>query len=63
MSVESVRQRHEFSLKNIDGVIGVSNTGDKIIVYVTDESVIPSVPKNIEGIPVQINISGVVRPL
>jgi len=58
MSVEAVRAKYEANLRSIPGVVGVGSTADRIMVYVVDESVIRLVPSSLDGVPVQVNVSG-----
>ena len=63
MSVISVRSKYEANLLSIQGVTGVSNSTDRIIVYVAGEDVISRVPNNLDGIPVQCVVSGPIGAL
>jgi hypothetical protein len=58
-----VKQLHEHKLMAIDGVegvgIGKNRIGDDaILVYLRDQGAVKSVPRDIEGYPVEILITG-----
>ena len=60
---EKARRKHEDRLIEIDGVEGVSvETGDLgedvVVVFVRDESVVERVPKTLDGVPVQTEVTG-----
>lgn len=63
VTVSEVRARHEPELLAIPGVTGVGERADRIIVYVTSEDLIAAVPGSLEGIPVQVVVTGQVSPI
>lgn len=59
----SVKEKHEVSLMAMDGVEGVGIgrglLGDEaIIVYVRDQQAALRVPKELDGVPVQVQVTG-----
>ena len=61
--IERVRMKHEATLLAIDGVVGIgigSNEigDDAIVVYLRDEQPQRSIPDELEGFPVQPEITG-----
>ncbi|MEE9131482.1 MAG: hypothetical protein V3T84_15805 [Phycisphaerales bacterium] len=61
--IERVRMKHETALLAIDGVVGIgigSNEigDDAIVVYLRDEQTQRSIPDELEGFPVQTQITG-----
>ena len=67
-SVGQVKQKHEQELIAIDGVEGVgvgkNEIGDDaIIVYLREPGVVKRIPKNIEGHPVVVHITGPIEAL
>lgn len=63
MSVHATRIKYEVYLLGIEGVIGVGEATDKILVYVKDEEAATRVPLTLDGIPVQTIVSGEVVAL
>lgn len=65
-AVAHVRHRHEPGLRAIPGVTGVgigpTRTGaEGILVYVLDRSTAERLPQNLEGIPVEAVVTGVIE--
>lgn len=62
-----VKRRHELELMEIEGVegigIGVRTGREVILAYVRDAEVEERLPREIEGVPVAAEVTGVVRPL
>lgn len=63
-----VKQKHEQELRAIDGVegvgIGKNEIGDDaIIVYLREPGIVKQIPKNIEGHPVVVHITGPIDAL
>lgn len=61
--IERVRIKHEAALLAIDGVVGIgigSNEigDDAIVVYLRDKQTQSSIPDELEGFPVQTEITG-----
>lgn len=61
--IDRVKQLHEQELMAIDGVegVGLGKTrigDDAILVYLRDEGVVKFVPRDIEGHPVEIIVTG-----
>lgn len=66
--IAAVRDRHEGTLMAIDGVEGVaigrSPIGeDALVVYLRDEGVASKVPRELEGYPVQTEVTGEIEAL
>lgn len=64
--VELVRERHESELMAIDGVMGVgigrTPAGqDAVVVYVMDASVASRLPKRIDGVDVEVVVTGLIE--
>jgi len=62
-TAREVALAHQAELMSIPGVVGVSYTADRIIVYVKTEADAFKVPLSLEGFPVQTVVIGEVRPL
>lgn len=62
-----VKRRHEPELMEIDGVEGVGfgvRTGQEVILaYVRDAAVADRLPREVEGVPVAVEVTGEVRAL
>ena len=61
--IAAVRDRHESELMAIDGVVGVAlgrnEIGDDaILVYLRDPSVRERLPRTLEDVPVQTEVTG-----
>ncbi|MFN8483767.1 MAG: hypothetical protein U0768_12075 [Anaerolineae bacterium] len=61
--VERVREKYESQLLSIEGVVGVGIQRDEIgndviAVYVRDAAAKARVPKNLDGVPVKVDVSG-----
>lgn len=66
--VERVRQDHETRLLAMEGVEGVGiGTGeigdDVIVVYLCDAAYADSIPREIDGVPVKTEVTGIVDAL
>jgi len=66
--VQHVKQRHEQELMAIDGVEGVgvgrnSIGDDAIIVYLRTDDVKASIPRSIDGYPVETKVTGIIDAL
>ena len=59
----AVKEKYESWLLKIPGVIGVSATRDRIIVYVVSEKAKLRVPSRLEGFPVEVRTVGRLRAL
>jgi hypothetical protein len=64
----TVQQKHAPRLMAIDGVLGVgvglSPVGDEaIVVYLRDQGVAKNVPRELDGIPVQVQVTGPIDAL
>ena len=59
-NVLEVKEKYEAELMKIQGVTGVGTSlkENKIVVYVVDESVIPSIPEILEGYQIKIIVTG-----
>jgi hypothetical protein len=62
-AIARARDRHERSLMAIEGVLGVAlgmtRIGDDaLIVYARDESVRRRVPSEVDGFPVEVQVTG-----
>jgi hypothetical protein len=67
-SVSNVKQRHEADLMAIEGVeglgIGQDAIGDvAIVVYVRDEGVAKRIPRTLDGLNVQVQVTGPIDAL
>lgn len=62
-----VKRRHEMELMEIEGVEGVGlgvRTGEEVILaYVRDSGVADRLPREVEGVPVAVQVTGEVRAL
>lgn len=62
-----VKRRHELELMEIEGVEGVGlgvQTGREVILtYVRDAAVADRLPREVEGVPIAVEVSGKVRVL
>lgn len=62
-----VKRRHEMELMEIEGVEGVGigvRTGEEVILaYVRDAEVADRLPREVEGVPVAVQVTGEVRAL
>lgn len=63
MSIEATKLKYENALLATSGVVGVGYTNDKIMVYVENEYVIPRIPQTLDGVPVQVVVTGSIRTL
>ena len=63
MSVIDVKKRYEQSLLSIPGVVGVfADTSRNVIVVLAEEpAVCVSLPKSLEGYPVECRVTGRLR--
>jgi hypothetical protein len=65
--VMKIKSQYEDSLFAIPGVsaiwIGVNDAGLVIHVSVSDKEAVPLIPKNIEGVPVEVTVGGKIKPL
>lgn len=67
-AIEKVLEQHAPGLMQRAGVVGVYQSAHddgspSITVMVLDSTVVNSIPRELEGYPVEVEVSGPVRPL
>lgn len=67
-STDAVKRKREAALMNIEGVQGVglgqdSIGNEAIVVYVRDQGVAKQIPRDLDGVSVIVEVTGVIRPL
>lgn len=66
-AIEKVLEQHSGALMQRAGVVGVYQSAREdgtptITVMVLDSTVVGSIPREVEGYPVEVEVSGPVRP-
>lgn len=67
-AIEKVLEQHTAELMQRAGVVGVYQSArddgtPSITVMVLDSTVVSSIPRELEGYPVEVEVSGPIRPL